>query len=239
MIKKYNAKVTEIIQDTHNVRLFRVVFDGLKELEFLPGQFFMLSKEGFNNEKGFPIKRAYSIASSPENRDYIEFCLEKEGIFTNMLFEITVGTELILEGHSGRFVMNEEHKKKELVFFAAGTGIAPLMSMMRRLRYEKSERNIFLFFGFRNANDFIYKKELTKFLKELKNFKLVPCVSSGEKIELPYESGRVNFEIVKKHLKTPESKEAFICGAPAFVKDLKKQCLDLGFKEENIHLEVY
>ena len=108
MIKKYTAKVTEIVQDTHDVKLFRVAFDGLKELEFLPGQFFMMSKEGFNNEKGFPIKRAYSIASSPENKDSVEFCVKKEGIFTNMLFDIPVGTELIMEGPSGRFVLNEE-----------------------------------------------------------------------------------------------------------------------------------
>lgn len=239
MIKKYKARVSEIIQETHNTKLFRVVFDGLKELEFLPGQFFMLSKEGFKNEKGFLIKRAYSIASSPENKDYVEFCMKKVGIFTNMLFGIDAGSELILEGPSGRFVLNEENKKKDLVFFAAGSGIAPLMSMMRRLRDEKNERNIFLFFGFRNANDFIYKNEIVNYPKELKNFKLVPCVSSGEKIEVPYESGRMNFEIIKKYIKNPEGREAFICGAPAFVKDVKKICLDFGFKEENIHMEVY
>ena len=77
-----------------------------------------------------------------------------------MMFEIPIGTELILEGPSGRFVLNEENKRKDIVFFAAGSGIAPLMSMMRRLRYEKHERDVFLFFGFRNANDFIYKNEI-------------------------------------------------------------------------------
>ena len=126
MIKKYKAKVTEIIQYANDIKLFRVAFDGLKELEYLPGQFFMLSKEGFNNEKGFPIKRAYSIASSPENKNSIEFCLKKEGIFTTMMFDIPVGTELILEGPSGSFVLNEEHKKKEIVFLASGSGIAPI-----------------------------------------------------------------------------------------------------------------
>lgn len=239
MIQKYKAKVTEIIQDTHNIKLFRVVFDGLKELEFLPGQFFMLSKEDFKNEKGFMIKRAYSIASSPENKDYVEFCMKKEGIFTNMMFEIPVGTELILEGPAGRFILNEEHKKKDIVFFAAGSGIAPLMSMMRRLRYEKNNKNIFLFFGFRNADDFIYKNEIINCKKKLKNFKLIPCVSSGAKLDIPSENGRVSLEIVKKYLERPDNKEAFICGAPAFVKDVKKICLDLGFKEENIHMEVY
>lgn len=239
MIQKYKAKVTEIVQDTHNIKLFRVIFDGLKELEFLPGQFFMLSKEDFKNEKGFLIKRPYSIASSPENKDYVEFCMEQEGIFTNMMFKIPVGTELILDGPSGRFVLNEEHKKKDIVFFAAGTGIAPLMSMMRRLRYEKNERNIFLFFGFRHANDFIYKNEIINCQKELKKFKLIPCVSSGEKLEIPSEKGRVSLEIVRKYLESPDNREAFICGAPVFVKEVKQMCLELGFKEENIHMEVY
>ncbi len=238
MIKKYKVKVSEIIQETDNVKLFRVVFDGLKELEFLPGQFFMLSKEDFKNEKGFLIKRAYSIASSPENRDYIEFCMKKVGAFTNMIFGLPLGAELILEGPSGRFVLTEEHKKKDLVFFAAGTGIAPLMSMIRRLAYEKNGRNISLFFGFRRADGFIYKSEIINFQKKL-NFKLIPCVSSGEKLEIPFESGRVSMESVKKHLGSPDNKEAFICGAPAFVKDVKKICLDFGFKEENVHMEVY
>lgn len=239
MIKKYKAKVTEIIQDTHDVKLFRVAFDGLKELEFLPGQFFMMSKEGFNNEKGFPIKRAYSIASSPENTNHVEFCVKKEGIFTTMMFDVPVGTEFILEGPSGRFVLNEEHKKKDSVFLASGSGIAPIMSMMRRLRHEKNEKNSYLFFGFRHTKDFIYEKEITDFPKTIKNFKLIPCVSSGEELVIPHEHGRLTPEIFKKYLNNPENKEVFICGSPVFVKDSKQMCLDFGFKETEIHMEVY
>ena len=239
MIKKYKAKVTEIVQDTHDVKLFRVAFDGLKELEFLPGQFFMMSKEGFNNEKGFPIKRAYSIASSPENKDSVEFCVKKEGIFTNMLFDIPVGTELIMEGPSGRFVLNEEHKKKEMIFLASGSGIAPIMAMIRRLRYEKHEKNSYLFFGFRHLKDFIYEKEIINFPKDIKNFRLIPCVSSKEELVIPHEHGRLTSDIFKKHIDNNQNKEVFICGSPAFVKDSKQMCLDFGIKETEIHMEVY
>lgn len=239
MVQKYKVKVKEIIQETHDTKAYRVVFDELEKLDFLAGQFFMVWKEDFKNERESVIRRPYSVASSPDNKDYLEFCIKKEGVFSNMMFNITVGTELMIEGPYGRFVLNDEYKNKDFVFFAGGSGISSLISMIRRLKYEKNKQKIFLFFGFRDTRDFIYKDEITKYPKEFANFELIPCVSSGEKLEIRSEDGRINLEIMKKYLKNPENKNAFICGAPDFVKDVKKLCLDFGFKEENVHVEVY
>ena len=160
-------------------------------------------------------------------------------VFSTMLFGLSKGDELMIEGPYGKFVLKEEHKDKDIVFFAAGSGIAPLMSMMRSLKYEKNKQKIYLFFGFRNADDFIYKKEISNYPKDFANFKLIPCVSSCDKLEIDCEEGRVSLEIVKKYLDNPSNKNAFICGAPTFVKDVKKLCLDFGFKEENVRIEVY
>jgi len=239
MAEKYKAKVIEIKQDTHDTRVFKVVFDGVSDFDFIAGQFVMMWKDDFNNGSGKPVRRAYSIASSPDQKGYLEFCIKKEGVFSTMIMEMEVGTEFWIEGPFGKFYLEEDFKDKDFVFLAGGSGITSPMSMIRALKFEKNKQNKHLFYSFRQAKDFIYKDELVTYPNEIENFKLIPCVTSGEDPGLPFENQRVSIEILKKYLVNADNKNAFIVGSGPYVKDVKEICLEFGFKPENVHIEVY
>ncbi|MDP4012301.1 MAG: FAD-dependent oxidoreductase [Candidatus Nanoarchaeia archaeon] len=239
MVQKYKTKVIEIREDTHNTRVFKVVFDGIENFNFIAGQFVMMWKEDFKNEQGYEIKRAYSIASSPDQKGYLEFCIKKERVFSSMIMNMEVGTELWIEGPHGKFILDNKHRDKDIVFFAGGSGISSVMSLMRALKYEKSKQNIYLFYGFREAKDFIFKNELITYPNKFENFNFVPCVTSGQDPGLPFESKRVNLELIKKYLVSPENKKVFIVGSGPYVVDVRKMCKEFGFKSEDIHVEVY
>ena len=125
--KEYNLKLLEVIQETPEVKLFRFEYPNDTEFKFYPGQFMMVS---FLDEHEIKYSRAYSIASSPENREYIEIGLDKVAKFTEKLFELNRGKILKFKGPYGKFYFSEEIKNN-LVLIGGGTGITPLMSIVR------------------------------------------------------------------------------------------------------------
>src|SRR3972149_7146515 len=106
MIKpvKYTGKIQWVKQETPKVKLFRIALNG-HIFEFAPGQNVVLSLPGVANEKGSPMKRVYSIASSPLTKDYLELCVavHPPPSFSAVLGNLNVGATVSVEGPYGIF----------------------------------------------------------------------------------------------------------------------------------------
>src|SRR5882672_6265955 len=123
------AKVIKIENETANTKRFWMEVPELDKLDFKPGQFVTLDLP--IHEKKNKRWRSYSIASAPDGTNIFELVivLLEEGAGTTYLFnEIKEGSELLLRGPQGVFILPETIDK-DLFFICTGTGIAPFRAM--------------------------------------------------------------------------------------------------------------
>ena len=126
-VQEHILKIKEIIDETPTVKSFKVETPNISNIDFYSGQFFMVY---FVDDPEIKIGRAYSIASSPMEKKYLEIALNKVGPFTSKMFQLKEGDLLKFKGPYGKFYFNQEIKN-DLVLIAGGTGITPLMGIIR------------------------------------------------------------------------------------------------------------
>ena len=104
-VKEYELELIEVVQETPDVKLFR--FRMPEGFYFYPGQFIMAY---FIDDAEIKYGRAYSIASSPENKSCIEIGLTKVAKFTSRMFELEKGDVMKIKGPYGKFYFSKEMK---------------------------------------------------------------------------------------------------------------------------------
>ena len=236
----YQAKITEIIQETPNVKLFRLSFSELKNFSFHAGQFVMIGHPELKGDTGFLIQRAFSVASAPSQKKYLELCIKivEGGKFSTLCERIRVGDTLEVKGPFGKFHLAEK-KEQEYVFFAGGTGIAPLMSMLREFKHQRFPQKVTLFFTFREPEDFIYQKELENMAMTYPHFTLLPTCTSQQPKNWQGTKGRFTIEHMKEHIAFPSIQHYYLCGNNDFVKDIKSYLAALDVPKDNIKTEAW
>ncbi len=265
---EFNATLSERIDITPDLALFRVKPKGWAIPEFKAGQFVVLGLPGsaprcagsLPDEKPLDpekfIQRAYSIASTPLLKDYLEFYITvvKQGIFTPRLFSLKAGDDVFLgQKFTGAFTMTEVPEEAHLVYVATGTGIAPFKSMLDT--YLKSgDRHFSLVHGVRESADLGYRQEMLELEKKFPNFSYHPILSRPEKETTPWAgpTGHVQHvwesgELQKKwnFKPTPANTHIFLCGSPAMIESMIEVLGKDGFKEHKktepgqIHVERY
>ena len=166
---EYNATVTQRVEFAPGLFIIRVVPDN-GVYEFEAGQYAVLGRKlqearyvgedsdelrGKNPEE--MVKRAYSIASGSNERDYIEFyiVLVDTGELTPRLFNLQIGDRLFLGPKpAGYFTLKHVPPHKHLFMVATGTGIAPYVSMTRAHFACKTPRHFVILHGVRHTWDF-------------------------------------------------------------------------------------
>ncbi len=188
-----------------------------EEIRTQPGQFFMLR---LSNPKGELVERSYSIANS-SNRKIFEFVIriESEGRMSRLIPQLKVGDKMDVKGPFGRFGEIPEGTKK-IVFIAGGVGIAPIRSIIQKL---KGTFLIQLFYGFRTAQDFLFEEEFKSY-----GFEVVTNVGG-------YISDSLEGKVFAPDLAT----HAFICGPPPMVKATREKLFALGFDRNHVHVEAW
>src|SRR3989475_12072095 len=133
-VKFRSGKHTAIVKEVFDIApkypetyLIRFTFENEGVFDFEPGQFISV----FAEKDGKRISRPYSIASWPENKNYLELCIKvvEGGVMSNYLYHVPPGTKLQSIGPLGRFVIPEPIRY-DTVFVATGTGGAPFIAMM-------------------------------------------------------------------------------------------------------------
>ncbi|MBN1386095.1 FAD-dependent oxidoreductase [Candidatus Woesearchaeota archaeon] len=213
-----------------HVFVVRIGLDG--PFDFYPGQFCMLGLEIGGQE----VKRPYSIASAKNEKAYLEFCyvMHADGALSRYLAKKVKGDEVIVQGPYGKFFMDNPVPGKDTVFVAGGTGIAPLISMIRCIDFSRTSKDVWLFFGFKTGEFFLYKDELEALEKKHPNFHLIPSISRDD----PSWQGRRGY--IQTHLElagSPSGKQVYLCGPSRFTVDVVARLKALGFASEDIHYE--
>lgn len=231
--------VTDIRQDTPDVKTFRVVgTDGKKLFEHMPGQCAMVSVPGVG-------EGMFSITSSPTNEDFMEFSIKKVGVLTDWLHMMDVGQEITVRGPLGKNFPVEQVptaendyyglKGKNLLFIAGGIGLAPLRSVINYCRDKKREDptsygSLHIIYGSRSADDLVDYKEI---LDEWETDCRVDLT-----IDRPQEGwdGHVGFvPNYVTELQPDLDRAVLICGPPIMIKFTLDGLKKLGFEESQVY----
>ena len=235
----YNSTITDIIDESPNVKRFFFQIPGVEKFDFIAGQFVMLD---------LPIDskvttRAYSIASPPSGDNIIELVivLKEDGLGTPYLFKnMKVGTQVPLSQPLGKFIQPRPSSfETDLCFICTGTGIAPFRSILLDIyNHSVPHKNIQLVFGCRYQQDILYKKEMEELETKLENFQFIP-VLSREPIETwKGETGYVH-KVYQKLYGDKRSGLFYICGWKVMIMEARKNLLDMGYDKKEIRFELY
>jgi ferredoxin-NADP reductase len=228
--KEYTARVSKISEWASGLKSIYLVFDGEK-MDYKAGQYLMMSAE----IDGKKESRAYSIASAPQD-EAVEIVFRVVGPFTKYLDTLKVNDTIKVIGPFGHLT-TETAKEKNLIFIATGTGISPLLSMVRDI-HKKGMcghfDSITLLYGTRYKNMLVHREELELHEKTCPHFRFVPILSR--------EEGWVGRKgHIQQHLPEFVRKDAdyFVCGLREMTDEIEKILSEKGVAKENIHLERY
>ncbi|MDX1962944.1 MAG: FAD-binding oxidoreductase [Pirellulales bacterium] len=230
--------VTRIFQETPHVRTFRLAGNGGElPFDYLPGQFLTLSL----NIDGRPVKRSYTIASSPTRGAYCELTVKREeqGLVSRYLHErIQPGDELTVTAPGGKFVFTGE-EAPGIVLIAGGVGITPLMSKIRYLTDRAWPGEIHLIYAVRDESDVIFEEELAYLQKRHENLRVCVTLSQATSELWTGERGRVSLELLERKIPRYRDFPLHICGPGEMNKAVKQLLLDAGIPAEQIRQESF
>lgn len=268
-LPELNSVLAQKVEVAPGLIILRIVPDGWELPEFIPGQYTVIGLPGSaprymysEPEPTAPredklVRRAYSIASSSKEKQYIEFYvrLVTTGALTPRLFAMNNGDKLWMSAKTkGMFTIGEVPQDQNIILFATGTGVAPYMSMLRSSVISQEKRKYAVVHSALNSWDLGYRSELVTIERLCPNFKYVPLISEPEKEPIPW-GGRSGFvqqlwqeKVVQDiwgHEITPENTRIFLCGHPEMIREMLLLLEKSGFKEHtslepgSIHMEKY
>ncbi|MBV9313306.1 MAG: 2Fe-2S iron-sulfur cluster binding domain-containing protein [Pseudonocardia sp.] len=205
------ARVSLVSKLTRNI--YRLALDGVEpELSFVPGQYVDLIIPGTGD------KRSFSIANLPGGE--LEFIIKHYpgGRFSGLLADggLGIGDRVELLGPYGAFHLRES--SRPIVMIAGGSGMAPMLSLLRQLRKEPSARPVRVFYGAREKQDLFDMEPIVDLVGDIDDCAFVPALSdhSGDgwdgAVGLVHEVAAAGLEA--EGITEPD---LYLCGPPPMV----------------------
>ncbi len=231
-------KLSRIKQETHNVKTLRFALPLGESITARPGQFLTFNWV-INGQKAV---RCYSISSSPTQTAYIEITVKRAdkgyvSVFLNDLAEVGLSVEV--KGASGQFYFDENQHKK-LVLIAAGSGITPMMSILRYIEDRGLTTDITLIYSVGTSKDIIFEKELERLAQTLPNFKpIITLTNEDDSSNWAGAKGRVSRALIENKVNNLSGSIFFICGPNTFTQATKEILQSLSIPSQQIKIESF
>jgi ferredoxin-NADP reductase len=231
-----SLRLAQTRQQTHDTKTLR--FEVLRERRFRakPGQFLTFQW----TIDGRRVARSYTISSSPIQGNYVEITPKRMengcvSVFLNDLAK--PGLTVEARGPYGKFYFDEA-VQQNIVLIAAGSGITPMISMLRYIDDLKLSTKATLLYFVRTGADIIFQSELERLTGSLNSFVFEVCVSRPD-LSWKGRSGRITSELVSPHLIQLDSPTFFLCGPRAFMASARHILSTLGVKPGQILQESF
>lgn len=243
-IKFHELKIAEIQKETPDC--VSVAFE-LPEIlqssfQFKPGQYLTI-RHWIDGEE---IRRSYSICSGTREKS-LKVAVKKVdgGRFSTFANEsLKAGDTLEVMEPMGNFTLDlVPENKKNYVFFAAGSGITPIMSLIKSILTTEPDSLVTLFYGNRRFEDIIFREELDG-LKNLNLQRLaIYYIFSKEKIGSPLFFGRIDGAkcdgFAKSLFNVNDTDVFMLCGPVEMIFDIKEKLISYGVPAQKIHFELF
>ena len=194
-------------------------------------------------EDGYQAQRSYSVASAAGDGSQIELTIERirEGEVSSFLTEeLAIGDDIELRGPIGGYFTWDPQSSSPLMLIAGGSGVVPLMSMLRTRHKVCGKTPARLLYSSRTAEDIIYRDELDRLAANGYDLSLIHALTRGAPPGWQGERRRVDKEMLATHVfKSSEQPQIFVCGPTLFVETVADQLVSLGHAESAIKTERF
>ena len=190
----------------------RLDVENREKLAFLPGQYVNIAVPGTDAE------RSYSFSSHPED-EQVEFLIKLTagGVMSSWLTErAQVGDDVTFTGPLGSFFLRESDRPALLI--AGGTGLAPMLSMLRLLQRSGSGRTVHLVYGVSSDDDLVELDLLDEFAATMPTFSTLHCVSDASSSceRIGYVTDHLATDVVNQ-----DDLAVYLCGPPPMVEAVR------------------
>jgi ring-1,2-phenylacetyl-CoA epoxidase subunit PaaE len=244
MAEFYNIKVADIYKETEDTSV--VTFDIPTELHdafnFRQGQHLTL-KATINGED---VRRSYSLCSSPlDNKWQVAVKQIPGGKFSTHINEnVKTGDYIEIMPPTGRFgVEVKPQESKNYLFFAAGSGITPVLSMVRAHLAQEPNATCKLFYVNKTAKSIIFKEALEQLRNRYFGRFEIYYFLTKERRDIELFNGRFDDEkmniLTKTFIDVPDTNDVFLCGPEKMVHYVSDYLIKAGLPKELVHFELF
>jgi NAD(P)H-flavin reductase len=222
-----NLSITRVNKHTPNVWSFFMVPQNAERPSFTAGQIAVLEMADYR-----PTYIAF--ASAPEENEY-EFLIKRSqsGNVTGALFDPHIAKQVKLKDIVGRGFPVEEHKGRDLVFIAMGTGVAPLRSALRHILLSRVEYGrLIVLYGVRTVEDFCFAQEMATEWSESR-IELRQVISRPGETDWGGPTGYVQ-SLLDNLIPGLHEPVALVAGSNEMVDQTRDRLQNLGFPSEKI-----
>jgi ferredoxin-NADP reductase len=231
------GEVVDVIDETPRVR--SIVLDVPEWMGHRAGQHVDVR---LTAEDGYQAQRSYSIASSPEDQ---RLALTVEGlpdgeVSSYLVGELRAGDMLELRGPVGGYFVWEADMGGPLLLVAGGSGIVPLMSMLRHRDAAAAEVGARLLYSSRSWEDVIYRDELERLASATHGPEIVHTLTRSQPPGWTGYARRVDGQMLEETAWPASSMpSAFVCGPTPFVESVAAALVLLGFPPTSVKTERF
>ena len=231
-----NLLLAKIQRETHDTVTLRFLLPKERRLRAKPGQFLTFHWI----VDGRRVVRSYTVSSSPNKNDYVEITPKRteNGCVSVFLNErATPGLSVEARGPYGHFCFDEK-LHKNIVLIAAGSGITPMIAILRYIGDLRLSTSVRLLYCVRTAADIIFQSELARLERAIPDFRYKVCLSRPHP-EWTGASGRLAAESVSQLIVDMNSSTFFLCGPKRFMENAQDILVTLGASDHQILQESF
>lgn len=244
MSKFHSIKIADIYKETKDcsVITFDIPAELQSEFQYKQGQHLTLR----TMINGSEVRRSYSLCSSPiENKWQVAVKQINEGLFSTFANEqLSIGDTLDIMPPNGTFYAETNpNKAKNYIAFAAGSGITPILSIIKTHLATEPDGTFKLFYLNRSVKSIIFKEEIEQLKNQYFNrFEIFHFLTKEHRVSELF-NGRFTKEkiqvLTEKIIDIPTTNECFICGPEDMIFLLRDELTAAGMPKENIHYELF
>lgn len=235
-IRDGRAEVESVEQLTGDIRLLRLRVDEPADFAFLPGQYVDLWVPGSGD-----ARRSFSMANLPgDGRVELMIKCYPGGRFSGLLEDsIHPGDTIAFTGPYGAFHLRRS--QRPVLMLAGGSGLAPILALLRELADQQSQRMVRFFYGARTGQDLFYLDEIAALGSVLADFRFTPVLSEAGPDEMEHFACGFVHELADDYLKAGEMEDfdVYMCGPPPMIDAAMELLLDRGVDDSRIFYDKF
>lgn len=246
MSKFHTLKVADVVRETADAVsiAFEVPGNLKQEYKYKQGQYLTLKF----NINGEDLRRSYSICSSPFDENELRVAIKKvkDGRASTFINDkIKAGDTLEVMVPMGNFYTElNASNKKNYVLFAGGSGITPMMSILKSVLKAEPNSTVTLLYGNSDEASIIFRKQIEAIAAANPNrLKVVHVLCNPTEQCSPLLTGLMtkekNIELVKNFVDTSADNEYFICGPGPMMDNVVAALKELKTNEAKVHIEYF
>jgi ferredoxin-NADP reductase len=237
------SKTTYLLKLQHRYevaeRTMAFEFEKPEGFEFKAGQSIDLTLINPSETDAEGHRRAFSIASAPDERMLLVATRMRDTAFKRVLATMPIGAQVEIEGPFGDLILHKD-QARAAVFLAGGIGITPFRSILLQAKRQNLQHSLFCFYANRRPEDAPFLKELVG-LQEFHLRTIVPTMTQMDPLDHSWdgEIGRIDQSMLVRHLKFDHWPIYYLAGPPGMVKGLHRMLKSSGVGDNDIRTEEF